>query len=127
MIVKLNVQLTELHLDEVNKLIIKYKTHTSIKTIKDRMVELNYPIFSFGLICREEIVREIDKLCNKKASQNTEALVTIIKENEDLISYFLHHSFNKLLSCSTFSTAIKFANVKPIHKKENKTDKEIIR
>lgn len=102
-------------------LIVKYKTHTSIKAIKDRMIELNYPIFSIGLICSEEIVRETDKLCNKKASQNTEALVTIIKENEDLISYFLHHSFNKLFSCSTSPTAIKFANVKPIHKKENKT------
>ena len=33
-------------------------------------------------------VKQIDKLCNKKASQNTDIPVKIIKENEDLIPYF---------------------------------------
>ena len=33
---------------------------------------MNNPTFSYHFICREEIIREIDKLCNKKASQHTD-------------------------------------------------------
>ena len=33
------------------------------------MGELKNPTFSFDFICRKEIVKEIDKLSNKKPSQ----------------------------------------------------------
>ena len=46
--------------------IIKYENHTNMKAIKDRMLELNNRTFSFYSICREEIVKEIEKLGNKK-------------------------------------------------------------
>ena len=59
-----------------------------------------------------------------KVSQKTDISVRIIKENIDIVSYFLYHNFNNLLSCSTFSTAMKYAEVTPIHKKHDKTDKE---
>ena len=36
---------------------------------------------------------------------------------------FLHSNFNNSLSCSTFTTAMKYANVKPIHKNDDKIDK----
>ena len=45
---------------------------------------------------------------------------------KNLISCFLHHRFSNLLSCSTFLTVMKYADVKPIHKKHSKTDKKII-
>ena len=48
----------------------------------------------------------------------------MIKENVDIISYFLYHNFNNLLSCTTFPTSMKYADVAPIHKKDDKTDKE---
>ena len=47
-----------------------------------------------------------------------------MKENRDLISCFQHYNFNNSLSCSTFPTAMKYADVKPIHKKDDKSDKE---
>ena len=49
--------------------ITKYKNHTSIKAIKNRMVELNNSTFSFDFIFLKEILAGIDKLCDKKASQ----------------------------------------------------------
>ena len=58
---KSNIKLTELHLDEINMAIIRYKKHTSIKAIKNRMAEPNNPTLSFDFICREEIFKEIDK------------------------------------------------------------------
>ena len=36
---------------------------------------------------------------------------------------FFHSNFNNSLSCSTFPTAMKYANVKPIHKNDDKIDK----
>ena len=50
--------------------------------------------------------------------------VRIIKENIDILLYFLYHNFNNSLSCSTFPTAVRYAEVTPIHKKDNKIDKE---
>ena len=87
------------------------------------MADLNNPTFSFDFICREEIVKEIDKLCNKKASQSTDIPIKIIKENKYVTASFLHRNFNKSLSCSIFLTAMKYVDVKPIHKKDDKTDK----
>ena len=43
--------------------ITKYKNHTSINTIENRMVELNYSTFSFDFIYRKVTVKEINKLC----------------------------------------------------------------
>ena len=84
---------------------------------------MNNPIFSFDFTWREKIVKDVDKLHNKKASQNTEIPVKINKENI-FNSCFLHHNFNNLISCATFSTGIKHADIKPIYKKDDKTDKE---
>ena len=42
-------------------------------------------------------------------------------ENVDVISYFLIYNFNNSLSCPTF---MKYADVTPIHKKDDETDKE---
>ena len=49
--------------------------------------------------------------------------IKIVKENVDIISHFPYHNFNNSLSCSTFPTAMKYADVTPIHKKDDKTDK----
>ena len=85
---------------------------------------MNNPIFSLDSTRCEKNVKDIDKLRHKKASQNSEITVKINKENKDLNSYILHHNFNNSSSCCTFSTAIKHADIKPIHKRNDKTDKE---
>ena len=61
--------------------------YKNIQAIKNRMVELINPTFTYDFICREEIVKENDKLSNKKASQNTDIPVKIIKETQR--SYFM--------------------------------------
>ena len=72
----------------------------------------------------KETEKERNNLKIKKASQKSDVLLKIIKENVDNISYFLYHKFNNSLSCATFSTSMKYADVIPIHKKDDKTDKE---
>ena len=50
--------------------------------------------------------------------------VKVIKENKDFVTFFIHHSFNNSLSSFTFPTALKYADVKPVLKKDGKTDKK---
>ena len=59
----------------------------------------------------------------KTTSQVNDVHVKVIKENNDIIAFVIRHNFNNSLSSSTFSTALKYADVKPVFKKDNKTDK----
>ena len=101
---------TENNLSEVEMAPKKYKNHPSITTITKKMKNLGNSTFSFNVISHDDIVKELNKLKTKKASQKTDF-------------HFQHHNFNNLLSCSTFPTGMKYANVTPIHKKDDKTDK----
>ena len=62
-------------------------------------------------------------LSDKKASQASDIPVKIIKENRDLITFFLLHNFNKALQSSEYPASLKYADIKPIFKKDDKTDK----
>ena len=87
------------------------------------MEKLGNPIFNFKFTSHEETEKEVNNLKIKKASQKSDIPVKIIKENLDIISYFLYHNYNNSLSCATFSNSMKYADVTPIHKKDNKTEK----
>ena len=82
--------------------------------------------FSFNFISHDDIVKELNKLKTKTASQKTDIPIKIVKENVDIVSHFLHHNFDNSLSCSIFPTGMKYADVTPIHKKMIKQTKQII-
>ena len=104
--------------------IIKYKNHPRIKAITDRMKKLVTPTFNFKFTSHEETEKEVNSLKIKKASQKSDITLKIIRENVDIISYFLYHNFNSSLSCATFPISMKYADVIPIHIKDDKTDTE---
>ena len=115
---------TENSLSEVEIAIAKYGNHPSITAITEKMEKLGNPTFGFDFTSYEETVKEVNNLKIRKVSHKTDIPIRIIKENIDIVSYFLYHNFNNTLSCSTFPTAIKYAEVTPIHKKADRTDKE---
>ena len=115
---------TENSLSEVEIVIAKYGNHPSIIAITEKMEKLGNPTFGFDFTSYEETVKEVNNLKIRKVSHKTDIPIRIIKENIDIVSYFLYHNFNNTLSCSTFPTAIKYAEVTPIHKKADRTDKE---
>ena len=67
--------------------------------------------FSFNFISHDDIVKELNNLKNKKASQKID------------IPIKSYHNFNSSFSCSAFPSGMKYADVTPIHKKDDKTDK----
>ena len=75
----------------------KYKNHPSITAVTKRMKNLGHFIFSFNFISDDNIVKELNKLKIKKASDETDALIKPVKENVEVIFHFLYHSFNNSL------------------------------
>ena len=114
---------TENNLSEVEMALQKYKNQTSITAITKRMKNLGNFTFNFNFISHDDIVKELNKLKIKKASQKTDIPIKIVKENVDIISHSLYHNFNDSLSCSTIPTGMKYADVTPIHKKDDKINK----
>ena len=49
--------------------------------------------FACEIVSLEEIIKEVNKLSIKEASHTLDMLVKIIKENKDLISYFVYNNF----------------------------------
>ena len=46
------------------------------------------------------------------------------KETKDIVAFGIHHNFNNSLPSSNFPTALKYAKVKSVFKKDDKSDKE---
>ena len=102
----------------------KYKNHPSILTIKNKMQSLGHPSFSFQYVSHDQVLKEVNKLNPRKASQDSDIPVKVIRENIDIVAYFIYNNFNNSLSSSIFPTGLKYADIIPVFKKDDKTNKE---
>ena len=102
----------------------KYKNHPSILTIKNKMQSLGHPSFSFQYVSHDQVLKEVNKLNPRKASQDSDIPVKVIRENIDIVAYFIYNNFNNSLSSFIFPTELKYADIKPVFKKDDKTNKE---
>ena len=107
---------TDLCINPVLETVEKYKHHQSIISINKKMREKGLPKFSFHLVTLEETLYEVALPSDKKASQASDIPVKTIKENRDLITYFILHNFNNSLSCSEYPARLKNADITPILK-----------
>ena len=114
---------TYLCINPVLTVVEKYKHHQSIISINKKMTEKDLPKFSFHFVTSEETRKEAALLSDKKASQASDIPVKIIKESRNLIAHFVLHNFNNDLSCSEYPAKLKCADITPILKKDDKTDK----
>ena len=55
-----------------------------------------------------------------KASQCSDILTKVVKENPDVFAEFLWKSINSSIKSSTFPSCFESADVTPLHKKEKK-------
>ena len=87
------------------------------------MEKIGCPSFAFEFVKLEETIKEVNKLSSKKASQTLDIPAKIVKENKDLISYFLYNNFHNALSSLQYPNGLKYADVTPVVKKDDKSDK----
>ena len=107
--------------DPILKAIKKYEKHPSITRIKSKV---KVEPFSFKHITPELFETELQKLNAKKSVQPSDIPTKIAKANSDIIALYLSRDFNNnCVDAGIFPSALKFADIVPVHKKDNKTDK----
>ena len=107
--------------DPVLRVIEKYKNHPSIKLTKTNS-EINVS-FRFQEIQANETEKELKNLDSFKASQDSDIPPKIIKDNIDIFVPVLLTEFNESLKLNRFPHSMKSANITPVFKKNDRTDK----
>ena len=80
--------------------------------------------FSFSFVTKEIILNELCKLNPKKAYQESDIPVKIIKENLDIVSNFVYNNFNNSLFSSNFPSHVKNETITAIFKKKDRANVE---
>ena len=101
--------------------IVKYRVHPSYIAIKENCSS-STP-FNFSFVVKEDILKEIKNLKANKATQN-DIPTNVIKENSDIFADFTFENLNDSISQSVFPSALKQANITPVHKKDSKIKKD---
>ena len=120
----LNIKRCEIskeHNDPILNAIKTFEKHPSILKIK----ELNSGCrFSFENVSLEDVKKVTRELDITKAFQLLDIPTKIIKQNADIFSGFFFVNINHSISNSTFPEQLKWADVRPVFKKNSRTDKE---
>ena len=83
-------------------------------------MEITSNKFSFKYEDRKKFLTEIQNLNSRKASQQNDTPVKILKGNSGICSYILHHNFNNSLFSNKFPKYLKKADITPVFKKDEK-------
>ena len=106
--------------DLVSRAIEKHKNQPSIKLIKTNNENASFHFQEIEVI---EIEKELKNLNCSKASQDSDIPTKIIKGNIGIFVPVLLTKFNESLKLSKFPRSTKSANITPVFKKNDQTDK----
>ena len=107
--------------DPIDNIISKYSNHPSIKLINDNVIKGN---FSFNQVSLEDVNHVIAKLDVKKASLSSSIPSKFIKDYSDICSKPLTDILNDGILNSYFDIGLKYADLTPVHKAEEATNKK---
>ena len=122
---KLNLAINADHISETSSSdpvwasIERFSKHPSILNIKKRMGKIS-PKFKFQYVDQNPISKEIQNLNSKKAMQQNDIPVKLLKENNDTFSYVIYHNFNNSIHEDCFPYILKTADLTPVYKKRRK-------
>ena len=105
---------SENFMDDIDKIITKYKSHPSILKIKENVIIGNK--FEFRDITPEETESEIKQLDPKKASIENDIPTKILIGSNDIVSEHLSSIYNTSKNNQEYPLSLKIADVTPIHK-----------
>ena len=108
--------------DPIENAICKYENHPSIILIKKHMEDANSS-FVFETDTKENIEKLITNLNIRKAVQSNDIPTKLVKEFGYLFSKYIATSINRCITGGTFVNAFKKAEVRPIYKKDGRTEK----
>ena len=76
--------------------------------------------FSFKYEDRKKFLTEIENLNSRKASQQNDIPVKVLKGNSGICSYILYHNFNNSVFSNKLPKYLKKADITPVFKKDEK-------
>ena len=98
-----------------------FSQHPSILKIKENT---NFSAcFSFRTVSKADLLYQLNSLDPAKATQKCDIPTKIIKKTYDIFSEFLLENFKNIILTSLFPEQLKYADVKPIFKKDSRNDK----
>ena len=108
--------------DPLDKIINKYKNHTSITCIDKHMTNSELS-FTFQPVTKNLISNLIKHLNDKKAVQSTDIPTKLIKEFCDFFSEFIYKSINHCITEGSFIAEFQVAEFRPLYKNNGRADK----
>ena len=116
--------LTENHhvIDPIDSILLTFSNHPSILTINSIMINSSSS-FSFHITTLTEIQNEINSLDTKKSNPVNSISAQHLKAYADICSNYLHNIINSCIINSSFDDGMKLADISPIHKKDEFTNK----
>ena len=107
--------------DPIESAIFAYSNHPSIIKISENVTK---SVFSFKSINLQDIENEIKNLESKKANTSNGIPTKDLKESSDIVGTYILDLINNVITNSTFDDHLKYADVIPIHKKDDATNKK---
>ena len=105
-------------LDYIANIIVKFKNHPSILTIKEKVkIEKR---FSFRPVDESVICDKIDSLDKRKPTTYNNIPTKILVDNKDIISPFITEMYNESNRKSNFPNSLKLADVTLAHKQDER-------
>ena len=107
----------------IAKITERYKTHPSIRLIKEQVNKVDKK-FSFENICYEDIREEVTKLYSKISTQDADVTSRILKENTDIFANFFYLHYNKAIADCEFPVSFLNPNISRIYKKDSRLEEK---
>ena len=108
--------------DPIDSILLKFSNHPSILMINDIMINATSS-FSFQVTTLTEIQNAINSLDTKKSNPVNSITAQHLKAHVDICSNYLHNIINCCIRNSNFDDGMKFADLTPVHKKDDFTNK----
>ena len=118
-----SIRNNDLENGNLSTIIKKYKNHPSIIAIEKYMKDLQKKLFNFRKATNDIVLRNIQKLNTKNASQLNDIPTKYIKKFRDVFTPVITDDYNNCVFISIFPECFKTAEVIPSYKKDKPTEK----
>ena len=95
------------------KAVMKFRDHPSVSAIRNAF---NPQSFSFSRVSVGDVLKEMNKLDNRKAIQSTDIPVKILKQNADILGSSICYFFNVCVDEFTLPSVLKHAIITSVIK-----------
>ena len=106
--------------DPIDSILIRFQNHPSIVMIKEIM---DLSRFSFNTISLAEVVKEVNTLNINKSNPQNSISALHVKQHVDICGEILLEIINKSIINSDFEESMKLADITPVNKNNDVTNK----